>query len=1046
MASPSEQLTEAFYNWEIRGRGWQVFDAMLEPEPPFTPFLGHFLDHDPASVTDDGRADTLLSGFTRWFKSNLFIEDEPEAVEPAKPILYLHDPGELVHLQIVLPPDITYPKDVGEQLILNLGACRHPVCLEFFGASDEVTVTLVVDASDADTALTQLQNHFPEAIITASDDRLMDEVLDGPGLSVEFGLADEFMLPLRSYRAFAPDPLTGLVAQLGALRDLETAGLQIMFRPVRHPWAESVARAVTGPDGQAFFANAPGLVEAAAKKIASPLYGVVIRGFAQSQCENNRPAELLRQIAGTLSVTDEPSGNRLIPLSNEAYEDFDGFPMGDALIERRSFRSGMLLSLDELATFVHLPGASVVSPALVRHAAKTKPAPAICLDGEVALGENPHAGHHQTIFQTAAQRARHTYVIGASGSGKSKLLAGMIRQDMAAGRGVGVLDPHGDLIDDLLGHVPDDRVEDVVLLDLADEDYPVPFNILNAHSDLEKNLLASDLAGAFQKLATSWGDQMTAVLSNAILAVLESDRGGTFIDLRRFLVEPKFRAKFLPSVQDEEVRYYWEHEFSLATGKPQGSVVTRLNTFLRPKPIRYMVGHGANRLDMAGMMDAGKIFLARIPQGAIGEENAHLLGTLLVSGFQRAALTRQSVAAAERKPFNLFIDEFHHFVTPSMAQILSGARKYGLQLVLAHQELRQLESRDPDVASAVLSNPATRVCFRLGETDAKRMVEGLSGFDARDLQNLRTGEAIARVERAEWDFNLSVPLPPEVPASEAVKKREAIREHCRRTYAVTREEVAAKLAAQRPQLRNDEDGGDTQAEASKTEQPKPDAPEPVVVIPPVAAPPPAPESLPTDASVADDDPVRTNEPGEAATVDDPLSTPGRGGLKHKSLQRMIKQTAEGLGLRAQIEKPILNGRGAVDVAITGTDFTVACEISITTPTAHEMQNLAKCIEADFTHVAMVSDDEKHLKAIERRAKKTASGNEFGRVLFVSPTQLFSFIEGLGQAAKPSTSTVRGYRVTVEAGDTAPSRERLKSIQRTVARASTRRKANRKRTE
>ena len=447
----------------------------------------------------------------------------------------------------------------------------------------------------------------------------------------------------------------------------------------------------------------------------------------------------------------------------------------------------------------------------------------------------------------------------------------------------------------------------------------------------------------------------------------------------------------------------------MLTGKPQGSVVTRLNTFLRPKPIRYMVAHGDNQIDVGGIMNEGKIFLGRVPQGVIGEENAYLLGTLLVSAFHRSALCRQSTEASLRRPFSLYIDEFHNFVTPSMAQILSGARKYGLGLILAHQEIRQLERRDPDVASAVIANPSTRICFRLGDHDAKRLESGFSGFDARDLQNLRTGEAICRMERSEWDFSLSVPLPPEIPEAEAASRTEEVRRRSRETYTVLQSEVEARLG--------------------KKQTPPPSAPpsDPAPVAKPEVKPePPKPVEAPRIVEVK---------------RDAPESSPGRGGLKHKALQRLIKHWAEGMGYRAWVEKTILEGRGAVDVALYKGEVSIACEISITTPTDHECRNLVKCIEADFTYVAMIADDEEHLSKIEQNLKKVIEPKVLEQVYFMVLQDLFRFIEKMeATAARDEASTIRGYRVNVNRSSLdANSRSvRLKSVKRTIAHAALRR--------
>src|SRR5665213_3050892 len=282
---------------------------------------------------------------------------------------------------------------------------------------------------------------------------------------------------------------------------------------------------------------------------------------------------------------------------------------------------------------------------------------------------------------------------------------------------------------------------------------------------------------------------MNSVLQNAILAFLESERRGTIADLRRFLIEPSFRNEFLKSVRDLEVVYYWQKSFPHLSGnKSIGSILTRLDTFLAQKPIRHMVSQPENRLDFAQIMDSGKIFLAKLPEGLLGKENSYLLGSLLVSKFQQLAMSRQAQQIAARRDFWIYIDEFHNFITPSMAQILAGALKYRIGLTLAHQELHQLE-RNRDVASAVLSNPYTRIVFRVGDGDAKRLSDGFAFFEARDLQNLETGQAIARIEKADNDFNLTIPFPETVDPAKAETTRQAMIAASRAKYATPRADV-----------------------------------------------------------------------------------------------------------------------------------------------------------------------------------------------------------------------------------------------------------------
>jgi hypothetical protein len=208
-----------------------------------------------------------------------------------------------------------------------------------------------------------------------------------------------------------------------------------------------------------------------------------------------------------------------------------------------------------------------------------------------------------------------------------------------------------------------------------------------------------------------------------------------------------------------------------------------------------MVSQKENRIDLAAIMDSRKILLVKLAQGLIGEENSYLLGTLIVSKVNQMAMSRQSMAAAERKHFYLYIDEFHNFVTPSMAAILSGARKYRLGLILAHQELQQLANHDSDVASAVISNPYTRVCFRLGDFDAKKLEDGFSFFNAKELQNFGVGEAICRMERAEYDFNLKTTPLAAVAPDVAARRKEVILASSRERYATRREDVEASLRA-----------------------------------------------------------------------------------------------------------------------------------------------------------------------------------------------------------------------------------------------------------
>jgi hypothetical protein len=817
---------------------------------------------------------------------------------------------------------------------------------------------------------------------------------------------------------------------------------------------------VTYADGSDLFVGAKPFVALAKEKVAHPLYAVVLRVAVKTR-QKRRSIDLARRITGSLFPLADPNGNSLIPLDNN---DYDPDHHLEDLLFRRSRRSGMILSSRELATLVHLPSDEVRTSKLQRDTGQTKAAPLPASVGALVLGQNKHAGKSADVTLTPEQRVRHMHVIGASGTGKSNFLLNLILQDIRHGQGLGVIDPHGDLIDAILDRIPESRIKDVVLLDPADEAYPVGLNILAAHSDAEKNLLASDLVGIFRRLSMSnWGDQMNSVLANAVLAILENPEGGTLMDMRRLLVEKPFREEYLRKVQDEQVVYYWKKEFPLLAGRPQAPVLTRLDAFLRPRPIRYMVCQKENKLDFADIMDSRKIFLARLSHGAFGEENAHLLGAFIVAKFNQTAMSRQQTAEDKRQPFWLYVDEFQHFATPSIATLLQSVRKYKLGMVLAHQELHQLENKHPEVASAVLSNAYTRVCFRVGDQDARKMENGFSSFDVKRIQNLGIGEAICRIERADHDFNLSVPMVPRPDGDGSV--RDAVIGHSRSRYATPRQEVEAEL---RRVIEGEEDSSATQSKQSskKAKQEPPveplaqERPEPIqskLVTPSVE---PVSQSEPVQTpSVASD----TSQP--ATSVDPPVDdavldeivaaqknkrpTPkpapkppaeevpqGRGGKQHKYLQQLIKQWGNGMGYRATIEKSIQGGEGSIDVALEKAGVTIACMVSVTTTDQWELAGIRRCLVSGCVCVVMVAGDARHLTKLKKAIEPELTDEEKPKVHLTDLQGLFAIVQAMDIKTLEEEKTVRGYKVRtrVRKADAEESKEHTEMISGLVAKS------------
>ena len=993
----TELLTSQFYDWERRGRGWQVYEVPVVLEPTFRPFQRYVVVGASTRLPDDGRRETFASSILSGIKNLLNPRQSSPPEEPEEEDIALRDKdcdAARTELAIVLPADEDVSREAAEQLVLSLSTCPSPVSFEMIGTPESIAVQLSCRESEAVPIAQQINAYFPEAVVEERQGFLSHAWRHAgwhDQLVVDFGLSNEFMRPVRTFKNFGVDPLIAIAGALSDVRSGEAAVLQVLFQACHQSWSDSVMRAVTDGTGDSFFADAPEMVKLAKEKISRPLSAVVIRVGTKSATEG-RAQILARGIARALGQLAEPSSNELIPLSNDEYDDEDH---ERDLLGRTTRRSGMILNTEELVSLVHLPSSSVRLTKLERERKKTKAAPSTVIGHELVLGENRHAGKTVTVSLNAEQRSRHAYLIGASGTGKSTLLLNMIVQDIKNGQGIGVLDPHGDLIDAILGHIPESRYDDVVLLDPSDDQYPVGFNILSAHSELEKTLLASDLAAIFRRFSTSFGDQMQAVLSNAILAILENERGGTLLDLRRVLTEKPFREEYLKSVTDPEISYYFHREFPLLKGSPQASILTRLNTFLRPKPIRYMVAQREG-LDFASIMNDGKIFLAKLAHGLIGEENSYLLGALLVTKFHQLAMGRQEMAAAGRRPFTLYIDEFHNFVTPSVASILSAARKYRLGLVLAHQEMRQLWDQDANVGSAVLTNPCTRVCFRVGDWDAKKLAEGFSSFNATDLQSLGVGEAICRVERAEHDFTLKTSAPPAVDAALAETRREEIVRRSRAHYARPRAEVEGILAA----ARTDTAPVDEPTIAAKVRVTT-EAPHEERVVPKELDPRPA--ALPEHA-------IRT--PAEKKIRPALVSVPllGRGGREHKYLQHLVKRLAEDRGYRAVIEAPILAGAGSVDVSLEKGERKIACEISVTTEAEHEIDNIQKCLASGYELVVAVSSDPKTVRRLKERAAAILEPETQTHIRFLQPEDLVLFLDELAAGEASGETTVRGYRV------------------------------------
>ena len=972
--TPRAYYTSLFYTWEYRGRGWHLADHPISLEAPFIPYYRHGY---PPKPIDDGKRHTVISRFIEQLRTKAAAIPEPQPLLPYDTLepFYSNDASCLKGLQVIIPKERKITPEKMNACLTMLMYINATLSFEIIGTAKEIIIQFVVDEVCIDVLKTYLQAFFPTFSFIPSS-LYIDSIIreDNAIAIVDFGLRDEFFRPLHTPKNFALDPLIGILSVFEQLHGDDSAGMQVLFQPTVNQWSDSILRSVTMHDGNSFFIDAPDAPQLAHAKVKSPLYGVTIRAFGQAK-ELPDAFSLLERISFALQQGTKGQFNELIPLSDEAYTAETRI---NDIILRESHRLGMILNLDELLTLVHFPSETITSKKLFTSIRKTKAVPHIAQDKEFIVGYNIHDGIQTNVTVDRVERTKHMHVIGATGTGKSTLLTNLVLQDIQKGIGIVLFDPHGDLVDAVIARLPAARVADVVLIDPSDSEYPIGINILEAHSDTEKDVLASDLVAIFKRYATSWGDQMNTIIANALLAILESTKGGTLHDLRRFLLEKEYRDNILRSVRDPAVIYYWQKEYPVLKSNSLGPILTRLNTFLRPKAIRNILIQKKG-LDFDALLQGNKIILFKLSQGLIGIENSFLLGSLILSKLHLTILRRQQ--HSERNPIFIYLDEFQHFSTPSMKDMIGGIRKYNVGLILAHQDLQQLQREDGELLNSVLGNCYTRIVFRVGEPDAKKLHDGFSGFNEADVQNLAKGEAVMRIEQPQYDCSLDTVRAADVDVEHAANITEHVIAIARNKYATPRNTVEASF------FESFESEKTTEKESVHI--PQKDSPKPSSTI---------------QHTTRQPVPGETSEPVEKKDT-----------TRHRYLQTLVKKMAEARGYIATVEMPVPTGTGHVDVLLAKDGKTVAVEICHTTDPEWELHNIQKCIDAGYTYVVSLAENTTQVDKIQKYCLEHDPNLKRASVLFQTPDAFFSFLDKSATATIPEEVNMKGYRINVSYG-------------------------------
>jgi hypothetical protein len=537
----------------------------------------------------------------------------------------------------------------------------------------------------------------------------------------------------------------------------------------------------------------------AVDKLNRLLFSCTIRVSVIAKTENAMQAEAkLEEITSSFRQFN-------LPLSN-------GFERGAVVtsssIGQLSSAQPFVLSAEELATLWHVPNIQVKTPnfdwVLSRKLEPPVDLPVINDPNDpelTALGEALFRGHRTKFGIKTDDRRRHIYVIGKTGMGKSTLLENMIESDIRAGKGVALIDPHGDLVEAVLKYIPKERTNDVILFDPADKDHPVAFNMLACKDPEQRVLVVSGLMSIFKKLwPEAFSGRMEYILRNTLLALIEAGNQ-SMLGIMRMFSDGAFRRKILEHVENHMVKAFWEDEFTSWSEKYQtealAAIQNKVGQLLSAPLLRNIVGQVVSKVDFRHAMDTGKIVLMNLSKGRLGEDNSAFLGSMFVTKFQLDAMSRADIPEKERRDFYLYVDEFQNFATESFATILSEARKYRLNLTVAHQYVNQLllDGNSTALRDAVFGNVGSMVSFQVGSDDAEPLSEQFEEMVLpKDILSLPKYHAYLRLMIKgipSKPFSVSTLPPP--PIELDAKRVETIRRLSRERYAEERKVVEDKI-------------------------------------------------------------------------------------------------------------------------------------------------------------------------------------------------------------------------------------------------------------
>lgn len=685
----------------------------------------------------------------------------------------------------------------------------------------------------------QIYSQYPTVQIhTADIDYVTHERQHSVTYTSEITLTDSEFLPIKTFQNFEVDPLAGIT---GTLAKLESTGeelwVQVLVRPIADDWhkaSDNWIKSVKNGNPFAFLSGGfslkwiAGFLEALWQPPAQSSGGSTAPKELSDR-DKNRIAEAEKkatklgyQVKMRLAYLGESEANAKLRMQAivGTFKQFNstnlnGFRMSSpsfkpedlAKYSQRQFGDrGFLLNIEELASVFHLPHTNVETPNIVWASSKTAEPPAKLpiITGDSAVDENISAfgltnfrGINHQFGMLRYDRSRHVYIIGQTGAGKSGMLELFALSDIFHGQGYAIIDPHGDFAINNMRFIPGSRLQDVVYFNPADTAFPLGFNPLEVTDPNQKTNISSEVIGVLKRMfGDSWGPRLEYILRYTILALLDRPET-TMLDITRMLTDKKFRKDTLTYCKDTVVLQFWNVEFASWTDKFQAEaiapVLNKVGAFTANPVIRNIIGQPKSTFNIRKIMDEGKILIVNLSKGLIGEDNASILGSFLVTKIQLAAMSRSDIPdIKDRRPFYLYVDEFQNFATDSFATILSEARKYGLNLTVANQYISQMSDT---VRDAVFGNVGTMISFRVSADDAPILAKQFEPqFEPNDLLQMHNRHFIINMvingEKAPAFSATTLTLPPA-----QTDNTGRIIEHTRQVYSRDRADIEQEISS-----------------------------------------------------------------------------------------------------------------------------------------------------------------------------------------------------------------------------------------------------------